>query len=176
MAKPHGSSEDRSLVDLEQALLRVLPRRSSGGAGGWAFRKRSNTVAETFQYVFNLVRETLAVREADLELGDVQYAQSRHGVALSYQHAPGTLVSADCSQGVKRLSLIQSTWKKQWLGGLDVYKVNKNVCAERPESTLYVSARRSGRQLREEDCDAIRATFEAACRIVGGDEDPASGS
>ena len=164
------------MVDLEQALLRALPRRSSGGAGRWGFRKRSNTVAETFQYVFDLVRETLAVQEEDLELGDVQYAQSRHGVTLSYQHAPGTLISAACSQGDKRLSLMHSTWKKQWLGGLDVYKVHKDVRAERPESTLHVSARRSGRHLREEDCDAIRATFEVACRAVGGDEDAASGS
>ena len=103
MTEPH---EPRT--DLEEALTRILPRRSERGRGERAFWRRSSTVAETFEYVFDLVRATLGVQAEDLELGNAHYSQSQHGVALYYYHSD-MFMSATCSQGDKKLVLRQDS-------------------------------------------------------------------
>lgn len=156
-----------SEVDLEAALMRALPRRSSRRGRERAFWKRPDDIAGTFQYVFELVRQTLGVREEDRELGSAHYSQNRHGVALYYYHSD-IFLSATCSQAGKELTLTQFVWAQRWLGELG-YQARKNVKVERPESTLSVSVERGGWRLREEDCAAIRAIFGEACRLVGGE-------
>lgn len=168
-------AEHREPQDLERALVRALPRRSARGASRWAFWKRpdvEDTVAETFEYVFALLRETLGVEDEDLELGNVHFSRSRQGVDL-YYYVSDVLVSASCAQAGKRLDLTHELWKGS---RPEAFKVSKDVRAERPKSTLNVSARRSSGELWAEDCAALRAIFEAACRIVGSEEDPSSGS
>ena len=166
MTEPHEPE-----TDLEEALIHVLPRRSTQGGWERAFWRRPGTVAETFQYVFDLVRKTLGVREEDLELGSAHYGQNQHGVALYYYHSD-MFLDATCSQGGKELELRQYSWASRWSGGLG-YVASKKLQAERPESRFTISAGRGGWRLRLEDCEAIRAVFEEACRVVGSEKEGA---